>query len=138
MQYLLLFLSSFIAATFIPISSEGHLFLLFNNGYSGFLLVLFASSGNVLGGMLTYYLGVLCKWDWIEKYLRIKKEKIIKTQKRIKKYGALVAFFTWLPVIGDVLAICLGVLKVNWKWVLVLMSLGKTLRYLVLLLMFEN
>lgn len=138
MQYLFLFLSSFIAATFIPISSEAHLFLLINSGYNSFLLLLFASLGNVLGGMLTYYLGVLCKWDWIEKYLRVKKEKIIKTQKRIEKYGAVVGFFTWLPVIGDVLAISLGVLRVNWKWVLVFMAIGKTLRYIVLLLMFEN
>lgn len=138
MQYILLFISSFVAATFIPISSEAHLYFLLNSDYNPFALVLWASLGNVLGGMLTYYLGVLCRWDWIEKYLRVKKAKTIQAQVKVEKYGAVLAFFTWLPIVGDVIAISLGVLRINWKWVLLFMAVGKSLRYLVLVLLFEN
>lgn len=138
MAYLLLFLSSFAAATFLPISSEAHLYLLLTQKSNVFLLIGVATLGNTLGSVFTYYMGTLCKWNWIEKYLRIKKVKIQNTQVKIEKYGSVMALLCWLPIIGDVIAVSLGVLKINWKTVVLYLFIGKMFRYLFFALLLEN
>ncbi|MDZ7633963.1 MAG: hypothetical protein U5L72_05790 [Bacteroidales bacterium] len=71
-----LFLASFLAATVVPFSSEALLAFLIINGTNAYAAVLVATAGNWLGGMSSYAIGYLGKWDWIEKYLRIKRETI--------------------------------------------------------------
>jgi membrane protein YqaA with SNARE-associated domain len=134
MQHIILFFSSFLAATVIPFSSEAHLFYLLTENYNPYYLLLAASTGNTLGGMSSYYLGYWCKWSWLEKYFRIKPEKVFAYESNTKKYGIWLAFLCWLPIVGDVIAVALGVFRLNWKKVLLLMLLGKALRYAILLL----
>jgi membrane protein YqaA with SNARE-associated domain len=38
------------------------------NGTDAFTAVVVASAGNWLGGMSSYAIGYLGKWEWIEKY----------------------------------------------------------------------
>lgn len=137
MQYLLLFLSSFLAATIIPFSSEAHLYFLVANNYNLYLLLVAASLGNTLGGMSSYYLGYLCKWSWLEKYFKIKESKVRSNQLKVQKYGAWIALLCWLPVVGDGIAVALGLFRLNWKRVMFLMFVGKTLRYVFLLFFIE-
>jgi membrane protein YqaA with SNARE-associated domain len=33
------------------------------------IVILVAAAGNTLGGMISFMLGWLCTWDWLEKYL---------------------------------------------------------------------
>ncbi|MFT4899534.1 MAG: membrane protein YqaA with SNARE-associated domain [Flavobacteriales bacterium] len=131
MTFFLLFLSSFLAATFVPFSSELH-FAAIVEKENLWLAVVFATAGNTLGGMLTYLLGWLAKWDWIEKYCRVKRRKIQNFQKVIQKYGGWMGLLTWMPVIGDVIAIGLGIFRSNPIKVLIAMALGKGIRYLVI------
>lgn len=126
-----LFIASFVAATIIPLSSEALLGLMIYNGYNIPLSITVATIGNSLGGMTSYYLGYLGKWEWLEKYFRIKKEKIAAFQKKIYKRGGIAAFFTWLPFVGDLIAVSLGVLRCNVWMVAVFMFAGKLARYLV-------
>lgn len=135
MTYLLLFLSSFLAATFVPFSSEIH-FALVANENSVWLATIVATIGNSLGGLFTYYLGWLAKWDWISKYCRIKPEKIETFKGLIQKHGSWMGLLCWLPIIGDVIAIGLGVFRVNPFKSTITMIIGKFLRYLVLGLFF--
>ena len=86
MTFFLLFLSSFLAATFVPFSSELHFASIIEKD-NLWLAVVFATAGNTLGGMFTYLLGWLAKRDWIEKYCRVKRRKIQNFQKVIQKYG---------------------------------------------------
>lgn len=134
MQYLLLFLSSFLAATIIPFSSEAHFYFLVSEGYNKSFLLLSASLGNTAGGMSSYALGFWLKWSWLEKYFRITQEKVSTYKPKIRKYGYLIALFCWLPIVGDVIAVALGAFKLNWRIVLIIMLLGKACRYAVLLL----
>jgi membrane protein YqaA with SNARE-associated domain len=131
--YLGLFLLSFFAATIVPISSEGLLAIMLTGDFNPSILLIVASSGNILGGLSSYGLGLIGNWTLIEKYLKTKKEKVLKYQEKIEKYGSLVAFFTWLPFIGDILAIGLGFFRVSFIKSLIFMSLGKTLRYAVII-----
>lgn len=132
MAYWLLFLQSFLAATLIPFSSEAVLSGMLLGGYDATLCLIFATLGNWLGGMSSYGLGFLGKLAWIEKYLRIKPEKVNRWKASIQKYGSYVAFWCWLPFVGDVLAVALGFFKVNVGGVAVFMLIGKFLRYLAI------
>ena len=93
-----LFLASFLAATVVPFSSEALLTILIVNGTDAYTAVLVATAGNWLGGMSSYGIGYLGRWEWIEKYLHVKRESIEKWHNRLYKRGAIFAFLSWLPV----------------------------------------
>jgi membrane protein YqaA with SNARE-associated domain len=126
-----LFLASFLAATVVPFSSEALLSVLIINGTNPYTAVLVASAGNWLGGMSSYAIGYLGKWEWIEKYLRIKRETIEKWHNRLYKRGAIFAFLSWVPAVGDIFAVGLGVLRANILITAVAMLAGKFLRYVI-------
>ena len=71
--YLGLFLSSFLGATIIPLSSEIVLSLLLTQGFDLNLSIIIATIGNWLGGLSSYFLGRLGKWSTLEKYFKLKK-----------------------------------------------------------------
>ncbi len=131
MTFFLLFLSSFLVFISMWFRSELHFSAIIEKD-NLWLAVVFATAGNTLGGMLTYLLGWLAKWDWIEKYCRVKRLKIQNFQKVIQKYGGWMGLLTWMPVIGDVIAIGLGIFRSNPIKVLIAMALGKGIRYLVI------
>ena len=45
--------------------------------------------------------------------------------------GTWALLFAWVPVIGDPLTFVAGALRVNLVWFLILVSVGKLARYLV-------
>ena len=129
--YLGLFISSFLAATIIPLSSEIVLSILIANNYDLSTSLFVASLGNWLGGISSYFIGWLGNWNFIEKYFRVKKAKINQWKEKIDSWGGLLAFLCWLPVIGDPIAIALGFFRTNFYSVILFMFLGKFLRYFV-------
>ena len=126
-----LFFASFLAATVVPFSSEVVLTAVLANGTDVMWAVIVASVGNWAGGMTSFALGYLGKWEWIEKYLRVKRETIEKWHNRLYKGGAFFAFLTWLPGVGDIFAIGLGVLRANVWVISITMFAGKLVRYIV-------
>lgn len=129
--YFGLFLAAFLAATILPFSSEVVFSALVLSGMDMWWCVVWATLGNTLGGMSCYYLGYLGKVAWIEKYLKIPSEKVVKLQNWLQGKGAMMAFFVFLPGVGDVIAVALGFLKAN-VWVVTLsMFVGKLIRYIV-------
>lgn len=133
--FLGLFLVCFLSATILPFSSELVLgtFLYFN--YDPFYCLLIATLGNTLGGLTNYVIGYMGKTSWLLK-TGITELQLMKLETRIDKYGVWLAFFSWLPFIGDPLVIGLGYFKVHFFKVLVLMTTGKFLRYLILIYFF--
>ena len=126
-----LLVASFLAATLIPFSSDTLLLLMVANGFAPIDCILVATLGNWLGGMSSYFLGYLGKWSWIEKYLRIERQKIERWHNKLEKRGAIFAFFSWLPFVGDIFAVGLGILRTNYIVVATAMLIGKFLRYVV-------
>ena len=129
--YLGLFIASFLGATVIPFSSELVVSLLIIKGYDFNLSLLVATTGNWLGGLSSYFLGRLGKWSTLEKYFKLKKEKILKFKTNIDKWGSLLAFFCWLPIIGDPIAVGLGFFRTNYILVAMWMFIGKFIRYIL-------
>lgn len=136
--YLGLFISSLLAGSIIPFSSELVMVALVKVGLSPAVCVLAATLGNTLGGMTCYYMGHLGKTDWIEKYFKVKKEKIEKTQRFLQGKGALMAFFAFLPFVGEAIAIALGFMRSNVFLTTTSMFAGKLLRYIAMLLALQG
>ncbi len=130
--YLGMFFSAFLAATVLPFSSDIIYGLMLLNQYDPFWTTVMASLGNSLGGMSSYFLGYFGYWVFIEKYLQVKKAKVEAWQEKVARFGSWPALITWLPVIGDPIAIALGFFKLNVYKVAVLMLIGKSLRYITI------
>ena len=124
-----LFIASFLAATVVPFSSEVVFSALVFGGLDAWKCVFVATAGNWLGGMTSYYVGRLGKLEWIEKYFRIKKEKLDRFTEKMHKYGDWFAFFSFLPGVGDVIAVAAGYFRCRWWIVAVSMLAGKFIRY---------
>ena len=73
--YIGLFLAAFLAATLLPFSSEVLFSTMLYGDYDFTLCLFSASAGNTLGGMSSYLLGFLVKWDWLAKHMNISMEK---------------------------------------------------------------
>ena len=129
--YIGVFLASFLAATILPFSSEVVLTGVLLGGSAYIPCMLSAISGNFLGGMTCYWIGKIGKIEWIKKYLRLDIKKIERIQKKIKKKGAWMGFFVFLPGIGDFIAVALGFMRANVWIVASSMLIGKSLRYWV-------
>lgn len=132
-----LFIGSFLAATVIPFSSEVILSGVLIAGINPFHAFFAATAGNWLGGLTSYYVGHLGKWEIIEKWFGVREEKLLKQKQRIERYGSLVAFFTWMPLIGDVLAIALGFYRVDFAKSAMFMLLGRSIRFALWILLFH-
>ena len=124
-----LFISSFIAATIIPFSSELVLSILIANQYPLATCLIIATLGNWLGGISSYGLGRLGEWTYIKYFTGLNKTKIGKVKEKVDKWKSPLAFFCWLPLVGDVFAVGLGFYKINFFEVSLWMFIGKMIRY---------
>ena len=117
-----LFAASFIAATVFPLPSEAALFAYLQaNPENAGLAVAVATVGNTLGGMTSYLIGRVFPQKSVDE----------RALARIKRYGAPVTFFAWLPVVGDALCLAAGWLRIHWAAALAFMAAGRLARYLV-------
>ena len=133
-----LFISALLAGSIVPFSSELVLVALVKLGLPPIACLISATLGNTVVGMTCDYMGRLGKISWIEKYFKVKKEKVDKMVKFLQGKGALMAFFTFLPAIGEVIAIALGFMRSNTWLTIVSMFVGKLIRYILLLYALES
>lgn len=131
-----LFIGTFLAATILPFSSDALYIavLAATKDTAGCLLV--GTLGNWLGSVATYWMGWIGKWEWIEKWFKVKRETLEKQKIKIDKYGVWLALLAWVPFIGDVIAIALGFYKTRPAATMVLLLVGKFARFLLWNLIF--
>ena len=118
-----LFLVSFLAATLLPGGSEAA-FIAFIATWPAQqdAALVAATVGNTLGGMSSYALARLLPAKPLQK-LGLK--SLVLTQ----RWGAAVLVLAWLPLVGDLLCVAAGWLRLRWLPCLLWMALGKGLRY---------
>ena len=126
-----LFIGTFLAATILPFSSDALYIavLAATKDTAGCLLV--GTLGNWLGSVVTYWMGWIGKWEWIEKWFKVRRETLEKQKIKIDKYGVWLALLAWVPFIGDVIAIALGFYKTRPAATMVLLLIGKFARFLL-------
>ncbi len=135
--YVGLFISALLAGSIIPFSSELVMGALVAMGLEPWLCVLSATLGNTAGGLTCYWLGHLGRMDWIEKYLGVKREKVERMRRFLQGRGALMAFFAFLPFVGEAIAVALGFMRSNLWLTTVAMFAGKLARYVAMLWVFQ-
>lgn len=125
-------LSAFIAGSVFPLSSEAVMVALLAAGLDPKTLIIYATIGNVGGGMFNYAIGTLGRTDWIEKYLHIEKKKLERAERFMSGHGAWMGFFAFLPILGEAITVVLGLMRANLPITLISMTIGKLLRFILL------
>ena len=131
--YIGMFIAAFIAGSVFPFSSETVMAGLQLAGLQPLPLLVWGTIGNVAGSMFNYGIGRLGKMEWIEKYLHIKQEKVEKTQRFMEGHGAWMGVLCFLPILGSVIAVTMGFMRANPYISFLSISIGKFLRYLILI-----
>ena len=126
-----LFIGTFLAATVLPFSSDALYIAALAAGTSPVATLIVGTAGNWLGGITTYYIGRLGKWEWMEKWFKVKPETLQKQKRYIDKYGVWMALISWVPFVGDVVALALGFYKSPAVWTIFLLLAGKFARFAV-------
>ena len=129
--YSSLFISSFLSSTILPGHSEITLTtLILLEKYSQFLLISFASIGNVLGSVINWYLGFYITKFVNKSWFPFKKKQLDKASLWYLKYGKWSLFLSWVPIIGDPLTIVAGIFRVPLVIFITIVSISKVLRYI--------
>jgi membrane protein YqaA with SNARE-associated domain len=128
-----LFLSAFVAATLVPMSSEAVLAaLIAAHGWNVVLLVLVATAGNTLGSVVNWALGQYCLHWRHSRWFPISEAKLERGADWFRRFGTWSLLFAWLPVIGDPLTFAAGIARVRFPLFLALVLVGKGARYAVI------
>ena len=136
--YIGLFISAFVAGSILPFSSEVVLPVLVQMGADPALSLIAASLGNTAGGLVCYGLGYLGNMEWIERWLKIDKQKMDKVSGFVKRYGAVMGLFGVLPWVGEVIIVLLGLMRSNVYITTLTMFIGKFIRYLLIILALQG
>jgi len=130
--YLGMGLASFLAGTFFPFSSETVMAaLLLASDMDPVLTVASASIGNVLGSMVNYAIGRMCKPETVNRLFKIKPSRMERAQKYVGRYGSWMGFFAFLPILGTAISLALGFLRANVWGTLLFTLIGKVARYVI-------
>lgn len=127
-------LSAFVAGSFLPFTSEAVMVGLQAAGLEPVGLVIYGTIGNVLGGMFNYCVGRMGRLDWIERYLHVKRKDLDRAQRFMAGRGAWMGFFAFLPILGSAITILLGLMRANVLISFTSISIGKFLRYLIVVM----
>ncbi len=134
-----LFLTAFTAATVFPAQSETVLAaLLLHTAISPWILVTVASAGNILGSCVNWAIGRCAEIFKDRTWFPVSAASMERAQARYKKYGRWSLLLSWVPFIGDPITIAAGVMRENFWVFLMLVSIAKIGRYIVLALITLN
>jgi membrane protein YqaA with SNARE-associated domain len=133
-----LFLISLSAATLLPGGSEAALLALASlSTYSALTLLVVASTGNILGSILNYLLGRIALRFQDRVWFPASASQLDKAQNWFSRWGYWAVLLAWMPLIGDPITVAAGVLRMGFGLFLLLVTISKTLRYMVVLGLFN-
>lgn len=128
-----LFGAAFLAATVFPFQSELVLLgLLVAEPTHWPTLLLAASVGNTLGSVVNWLLGRLIERFRDRSWFPVKPRDYERVERWYARWGVWSLLFAWLPFGGDALTVVAGALRAPLLPFIVLVAIGKTARYAVL------
>lgn len=138
-EYSILILGAFAAATVLPFYSEVYLIkLLLDHPEQWFWLALAASIGNTAGACINWLIGRYFLHYQDRRWFPVNKKQLAKGQEWFQKWGLWSLLFSWLPFGGDALTLFAGIMRVRFLVFVVLTFIGKSVRYYALVLMGNN
>lgn len=129
-----LFSAAFLAATLIPAQSEALLAaMVVGQTHDRLALLVFASAGNILGSCVNWWLGAQVDRFGARPWFPLREDQLKKARATYARWGWPSLLLSWAPIIGDPLTLIAGVMKEPfWRFVLVV-SMAKIARYLVVM-----
>ena len=122
-------------ATIIPFGSEAYFITLLSlEKYNHFILFIVASVGNVLGSLFNWICGFYINFFIKKSWFPINNKIIDRGNKLFTKYGKWSLLISWFPLVGDPITFAAGTLRYPIIPFLVLVSIGKVGRYLIIYL----
>lgn len=122
-----LFISGFISSTLFPGGSEILLFYYVKNNTDNWYYYFWVvTAGNSAGAMFTYIMGYYLFWGR-------EKVKNLKAYLFCQKYGVYGLLFSWLPIVGDLIPLAAGWLKLPVFASLLFIIIGKAIRYALII-----
>ena len=127
-----LFFIAFLAATILPAQSElGLAGLVLSGDHSVVLLVAVASAGNTLGAVVNWALGRGLERFAGRRWFPVQPKQLERAAGWYRRYGRWSLLLSWAPFIGDPLTVAAGALREPLTSFLLLVSIAKTGRYMV-------
>ncbi|WP_407293830.1 YqaA family protein [Stutzerimonas zhaodongensis] len=131
--YFGLFSAAFAAATLLPAQSEAVLVgLLLHGAQPAAALLLVATLGNVLGSLVNWLLGRSVERLRHKRWFPVSDRQLERAQRRYHRYGRWTLLLSWVPIIGDPITVIAGTLREPLWSFLLLVTLAKGGRYLLL------
>jgi len=131
--YFGLFFAALGAATLLPMQSEAVLVgLLLTDRYATWALLAVAITGNVLGSVLNWLLGRSVEHYRHKRWFPVSEARLEKTQRAYHRYGRWSLLLSWVPIIGDPLTMVAGIMREPFWSFLMIVTLAKAARYLLL------
>ena len=125
-----LFVSAFLAATILPISSEAVLAGLVATGQGDPMLLLgVATVGNTLGSAVNWLLGRGIDALQDRRWFPVSRDRYDRASRTFRRFGAWTLLFAWLPLIGDAFTLAAGAARMHFGLFLALVAVGKAVRY---------
>jgi membrane protein YqaA with SNARE-associated domain len=132
LDLLLLFTASLLAATIVPAQSEAVLAgLVLAGNHSLVVLVAVATLGNVLGACINWLLGRYLEHFKNKRWFPVKEAALDKAARTYQRYGVWSLLLSWVPIIGDPLTMIAGLLRTPFPLFVLLVTIGKLARYVV-------
>ena len=128
-----LFIGAVLAGSVLPFNSETVMAALYVTGLDPVGLIIWGTLGNFLGSVINYFIGRMGKMEWVEKYLRIKREKLDRAQRWVGKYGAWMGLLSWIPLLGSAITVTLGLMRSNIPLTFTSIFVGKLARYILVI-----
>ena len=134
MTYLTLFAVAFGAATFLPFYSELWVGKLLIDGEPPAAVWFWATLGNTLGSVVNYGLARYLLHYEDRRWFPARPAQLHRAQNWFNRYGQWSLLLAWAPLGGDALTFIGGLMKVRLTVFILLVGIGKGLRYAALIL----
>ena len=131
-----MFIAAFFAGSILPLASQVVLSALVAAGVAPLELLIVGTIGNTLGSATNYGIGRLGREDMIERYLRVNSQALERGKRYVHRFGYWGGRLSWIPILGSLIA--LGYLRVNLPLTLLMLTLGKFLRYCLVIIATEG
>ena len=132
-DYLILAGTAFLSATILPFYSELVLVPMLLDGKNPLSLWTAATIGNTAGAVVNWWIGKYLLHYQDRTWFPFKPESLHKAQSWFQRFGSWSLLFAWLPVGGDALTFIAGVMNVRFAYFLILVAIGKGVRYAVII-----